>query len=252
MTTSNSTSGDTKRHNAVVLQRLCTNLPKELGGSYSSTLGIDLVSVRSEEIFKWLMASLLLGDNTNEGTAKKTYGEFEKAKVISSDAILQTGYEGLVDILDQGNYGAYSFKLASRLMEVADAVEDRYRDDLNYLHFSARDKKDLEEMLRGLGKGIRMNTANIFLREMRDLWEKAEPPLSEVTMVASGNLGLIQAIDAEQALEQLWVMWEENGKTQGRFSDLEAALMRLGKSYCQKRRCLPCPVRPDCWKANRY
>jgi adenine-specific DNA glycosylase len=44
-------------------------------------------------------------------------------------------------------------------------------------------------------------------------------------------------------------MWKANDPDKLRFSNFEAALVRLGKNYCQKK-CLACPVKEDC--QNRY
>ena len=241
----------TEKSCAETLQWLCVNLAKEFGGGYSSVLGINLASVESDEIFKWFLASMLLGTRVREGIALKTYEEFKKAGMLSAERILATNWQRLVDILDRGGYIMYNFRIAMRLQEVAWFLNRKYECDLNRLHFFATDERDLKKRLQGLGKGIGPVTVYIFLRELRDLWEKAEPPLSGAALVALGNLGLVKVTDEAQALAELRTLWEVNGKVQGRFSDFEVALVRLGKSYCQKGRCLPCPVRPDCPKINR-
>ena len=64
-----------------VQQSLVGKLVKDLGGGYSSSLGINPASAKSEEIFKWFLVSLLLGDSINENVATKAYKELEKAKV---------------------------------------------------------------------------------------------------------------------------------------------------------------------------
>ena len=229
-----------------VQQSLLGKLVKALGGRYSSSLGINLASAESEEIFKWFLASLVLDDNINEDIAARTYTEFERAMVLSPQAIIEASGGGLMDILDRGHYGAYAFKLVTKLSEAAETLQDKYQGDLNRLHFVAKDERVLEVRLRALGKEIAPTTINTFLREMRDFWEKAKPPLSEAALVASENLGLVQAIDAAQGLEELMVIWEENGKAQGRFSDFEIALAKLGKNYCGEKRCSLCPATEEC------
>ena len=229
-----------------VRQSILGKLVKELGGSYSSTLGINLTGIESDEVFKWFVASLLLGGRISQSTAVRTYKEFEKAGNLTPERILAPTWQRLVDILDRGGYITYNFRIAMRLLEATWSLNKKYEGDLNRLHFFATDESDLEKRLQGLAKGIHPVTVITFLRELRDLWDKAEPALSEAALVASGNLGLIQAAHADQALEELMVMWEENGKAHSRFSDFEVALVKLGKNYCGKKRCSLCPIKEEC------
>jgi len=230
----------------IAQQGLRMKLVKELGGTYSSALDINLASMESEEVFKWFLASVLFGARIGESIAMNTYKEFEKANVLSPEAILETEWQGLVDILDRGGYATYDFKTATKLLEVTGALKEKYEGDLNRLHFFAKDGRDLEKKLRSLGKGIGPVTVNIFLRELRDIWEKAEPPLSEPELLAASNLGLTRATDVAVALEELRTMWETSEEGELRFSDLEAALVRLGKNYCRKKKCLVCPMKEEC------
>lgn len=246
MTVGNETSLGATSSSGATQQHVCAKLVKELGGGYSSALSIKLATMESEGMFKWFLASVLFGARIGESIAMRTYREFEKARVLSADAVLETGWQGLVDILDRGGYVRYDFKTATKLLEVMGALKKKYQGDLNRLHFFAKDERDLEDKLHGLGKGIGPVTVNIFLRELRDLWEKAEPPLSEPALLASWNLGLTQATDAASALEELKTMWEASEQGKGRFSDFEAALVRLGKNYCRKKRCSLCPVKQEC------
>jgi len=242
----NGTLADAAGSNGMEQQHLWGKLVKELGGTYASALGINLASMESDEVFKWFLASVLFGARISENIAMKTYKEFEKAGVLSPETILETGWQGLVDILDRGGYVRYDFKTATKLLEVARILKEKYEGDLNRLHFFAEDERDLEKKLQGLGKGIGPATVNIFLREMRDLWEKAEPPLSQPALLASRKLGLTHETDAEACLEQLKAMWEADELLEWRFSDLEAALVKLGKNYCLRRRCSSCPAKAEC------
>lgn len=244
-TAGNKSSASFRNVTEIAHERLFAKLVKELGGAYASTLDINLASMKSEEVFKWFLASLLFGARIGEGMAVNTYREFEKEGVLSPEAILKTGWQGLVDILDRGGYARYDFKTATKLLEVAGTLEEKYSGDLNRLHFFAQDERDVEKKLQGLGKGVGPVTVNIFLRELRDLWEKVDPPLSKPTLLAAKNLGLTQATEAKSTLEELKVIWEATEQP-GRFSDFEAALVRLGKNYCHKKKCSVCPIKLEC------
>ena len=239
-------SFNASRSNREAQQGLCAKLVKRLGGTYASALGVDLASMEPEEIFKWFLASVLFGARIGESIAIKTYKEFEKAGVLSPQAILETGWQGLVDILDRGGYVRYDFKTATKLLEVVGTLKEKYEGDLNRLHFFAEDERDLEKRLRGLGKGIRPATVKLFLMELRDLWEKAEPSLAKPALLASRNVGLTKTTGSAAGLEELRTICGADELHEWRFSDLEAALVRLGKNYCRRKRCSLCLMKEEC------
>ena len=89
----------------------------------------------------------------------------------------------------QGGYIRYDFKTATMLLEVMEALQERYGGDLNLLHSQAADARDLEARLEEF-KGIGPVTVNIFLRELRGIWPKAQPLPGDLAVLAARNLGL--------------------------------------------------------------
>ncbi|HLG29262.1 MAG TPA: hypothetical protein VI387_03550, partial [Candidatus Brocadiales bacterium] len=67
----------------------------KFGALYSEQLGINLDSKKEEEIFKWFLASLLFGKRIGENIAARTYKEFEKAGILTPQAILKAGWDRL-------------------------------------------------------------------------------------------------------------------------------------------------------------
>lgn len=199
------------------------------GGRFSSELGIDLDQGAAQEIFKWFLAALLYGARIAQPLAGRTYREFERAGVLSPQAIQRTGWNGLVAILDRGGYARYDFKTATKLLAASQALLEQYGGDLNRLHDAARDAADLEARLRSLAKGIGAVTANIFLRELRGIWEKARPLPCGPAVAAARELKLVpgQLQDGEVILERLQALWAK-AAAPGRFADFEAALVRCG------------------------
>lgn len=226
------------------MSKVVKKLIDSVGGRYSSELGIDLSGADPEQIFKWFMASKLFGARISANIAIKTYREFERCGVTSPEKILKTGWDGLVKILDDGGYVRYDFSTATKLLEIMKDLINNYDGDLNKLHESARDEKDIEDLLKGLGKGIGDVTVNIFLRELRTVWPKAKPVPSVMVKLAAGHLGLTRPRENTlKALEKIWAQQRVRGKD---FCDFEAALLRLGKDYCKKSRHDVCPVRSEC------
>lgn len=190
-----------------------SELIEEYGETYSSALGIDLKSGKQDEIFKWFLASILYGKRISAEIASRTYEEFESRGVLLPEKIIATGWDGLVEILDDGGYVRYDYSTATKLLDLMKELKERYG-SLCELHRQAKDPKDLEKMLVEF-KGIGPTTANIFLRELRTVWEKADPePINFVK---------------EQAKELGINLNKFNRKTE-EFIRLEAALIRFKKS----------------------
>ena len=222
------------------IEKLITNL----GGKFSRELGIVLSEGKSTEIFKWFLASKLFGARIGANIAIKTYREFERHGVLSPERIIETGWDGLVRILDDGGYARYDFSTATKLLEITKDLMKYYSGDLNKLHEMADDEDDMEDLLKELGKGIGDVTVNIFLRELRSVWKKVNPVPSELVILAARNLGFIsQTQEPLSALKKVWLMHKIKGKD---FSDFEAALLRLGKDFCKKRKCSSCPMGKEC------
>jgi endonuclease III len=219
-------------------------LLKTFGGVFSEALGIDLKGSKPAEIFKWFLASKLFGARISTDIAMRTYREFEKRAVIGAKEMLASGWDALVEILDGGGYVRYDFSTATRLLDIAKRCESVYGCNLNNLHRKAKDGKELATLLKGLGKGVGDVTANIFLRELRGIWEKAEPEPSALVALAAEHLGIIKG--RRSALKELKDFWKAAGIKGHDFRDFEAALLKLGKDYCKKGKARECPMKPYC------
>ena len=220
-------------------KEVITALMKEHPGRFSAELGIDLSSGRSPEIFRWFLASVLFGARISESIVKKTFHEFDTRGIVSPNTILDTGWDGLVAVLDAGGYVRYDFKTATKLLDLCKALTENYRADLANLHDAAADPKDLEQRLKALAKGIGEVTVNIFLREMRGSWEKANPLPSDLVVMAAKERGMVPKTvkDRAKVLQLLMDAWKETGMKKKDFPDFEAALVRAGIELRRKKRC---------------
>jgi endonuclease III len=219
---------------------------ENFGKEYSEILGIDLKGGRNEEVFKWFLASILFGAPITETSVIKTYKCFKKHTVLTPKRILETGWDGLVEILDEGSYTRYDFKTADKLLEVMRNLMEGYGGNLTLLHEKASDAKDLEERLKNLGKGIGDVTVSIFLRELRGIWKKANPNPTSLVIFAAKNLGIVKEETPEKALQQLEEFWAKNTLAEKSFINFETALLRLGKDFCRRGKCAVCLVKSDC------
>ncbi len=194
--------------------------------TYSQELGLDLE--REEDRFKWFLASILFAKRISSQLAKRTYREFEKQGIVTPESIIDAGWDKLVEVLDSGGYVRYDFSTASNLLEIATRLRERYG-SLEGLHTQAKDSRDLEKRLLEF-KGVGPTTVNIFLRELKGVWEKARPQLSPLAREVASRLGL-----AEEELD---------------LPTVEAALVKLNLEFCKGRRCSGCPVMEGCREAG--
>lgn len=214
--------------------------------TYSEELGIDLKSKKSSEIFKWFLASIFFGARIGENIAKNTYRQFIRDNLTNPKKILETGWDGLVGSLDAGGYVRYDFSTADDLLTVMKLLLEKYDGDLNMLYRNAKSQEDVERMLDEF-RGVGATTINIFLRELRDIWN-VEPLPSKFTVLAAKNLNLIKSRRAEHALRELKEVWKRNKIKNKTFINFETALLRLGKDYCRKGKCEICKLNKLCRK----
>ena len=194
--------------------------------SYSQELGLDLN--KEEDNFKWFLASVLFAKRISSQIAKRTYKEFERAGIVTPEGILEADWDKLVDVLDGGGYVRYDFSTASKLLEIAASLREKYG-SLENLHTRAKDSRDLEKKLLEF-KGVGPTTVNIFLRELKGIWWKAKPAISPIAKQVADKLGL-----KEEEIE---------------YSGIESSLVKIGLEFCKDRRCSICPVREGCREAN--
>jgi len=190
--------------------------------SYSKELGLDLR--RSEDRFRWFLASMLFAKRISADIAKKTYLLFEAEGLTTPDAILRAGWDKLVEVLDAGGYVRYDFSTASTLLETIEKI--KARGGLERIHEEARSPEDLEKKLQEL-KGIGPVATNIFLRELRGIWLKARLKPSKLAREVARELGVDD------------------------IARFESALVRLKLEYCKRQKCAECPVRVYCKEARK-
>ncbi|MBA7506870.1 hypothetical protein ES706_05585 [subsurface metagenome] len=193
------------------------NLP-----TYSQELGLNLN--REEDRFKWFLASTLFAKRISSKTAKRTFQEFERAGVVTPENIIDAGWDKLVEILDSGGYVRYDFSTASNLLNIVNKLKERHG-SLQNLYEQSLDSKDLEEKLLEF-KGIGPTAVNIFLRELKDVWEKAKPSISTLAREVASNLGLR---NKELVLP-----------------GIESSLVKINLEFCKGKKCSICPLQEEC------
>ncbi len=152
---------------------------------YSEELGICLKKNTDAELFKWFLASILFGARITETIAKNTYKSFEKYKLLNPRRMLKAGWKFLVNpVMRKGGYVRYDEKTSTQLLKNCKTLIKKYKESLKKLYKETKNNQELENRLIEF-YGIGPVTANIFLRELRPFWKKANPePLPIVKKLA--------------------------------------------------------------------
>src|ERR1700738_2538507 len=137
---------------------------------YAKELGIDLASGRETEYFKWFLACLLFGKPVQQEVAKRAYLELVKDGIDSPEAILQAGWDKLVEVLDRGHYVRYDFSTATKLLDVAKALKEN-GGTLTDLLEQAKTVGELSSRLQAF-KGVGPKTIEIFLRDIKPIFSQ--------------------------------------------------------------------------------
>jgi hypothetical protein len=207
---------------------IMAELLEKYQGRFARELGLDLKSGPAARQL-WFLAAIFYGARISGVLAARTFRVFAAAGVDGPEAILAQGWDNLVVLLDRGGYARYDFKTATKLLRSMESLQDRYQGSLERLHEAAAAASDLERRLIELAPGIGPATVNIFLRELRGVWPKADPPLSPLAQAAAEHLDLLpRGLDPRSALRELERHWQAQPVAGWDFADLEAALVRRG------------------------
>jgi hypothetical protein len=201
------------------------------GRLFSEQLGIRLDGLRSDELFKWFLACLLLGARITESVSFRTYDAFSRHRLLTPEGIAKADFGELLEIMAEGHYVRYDGITSRKAQEAARTLLDNFGSDLNELHRVAADADDLQARLTEFW-GVGPTTAGIFLRELRGLWAKADPPVGELALLAADHLGIA---DPRR-------FWQRRALPGYDFRHFEAALTRIGRDFCRRGRCAKAPV----------
>jgi endonuclease III len=128
---------------------------------------------------------VLFGARISETIAKNTYRAFVRHRLASPRTIVRAGWDFLVNpIMREGGYVRYDGRKSTQVLRDCETLLREYGGSLLRLHDAAHDARHLEERLQAF-YGVGPVTVNVFLRELRPFWCKADPePLPIVKRLA--------------------------------------------------------------------
>lgn len=222
------------------IERAC-RVVAVLGGRYSAELGID-VDAGEAEIERWFLAATLFGARISARVAERTFGVLAAAGLARIGQLRHVPSGDLIAMLDAGGYGRYDVRTATRLLELAEIVNERYDGRVAVIGRRFAAYPGLRAALDAL-PGWGPVTVRLFLRELRGVWPGADPPPDERALAAAYHLGLLAGWPDGACLARLAAACGLDVR------DLEAGLVRLDLAH--GRAMAACPGGQVCTAVER-
>ncbi|APA76003.1 endonuclease [Mycobacterium avium subsp. hominissuis] len=159
------------------------------GQTYAAQAGIKL-SDKPMPLFQLLVLCMLASKPIDAAIAVGAAAELFKAGLRTPKAVLDADRQTMIDAFGRAHYVRYDESSATRLTDMAERVRDDYSGDLREL--AARSEHDTVSAKRMLKrfKGIGDTGADIFLREVQDVWTWVRPYFDDRATGAAKKLGL--------------------------------------------------------------
>jgi endonuclease III len=170
-------------------EQLVQRLLKDAGTTYASEAGIR-INDKPMPLFQLLVLCMLASKPIDATTAMRAARELFKAGLRTPKAVLASDRRTMTSAFGRAHYVRYDESSATRLTDMAEQVRDEYSGDLREI--AGRSQQDIGEAKQMLKKfkGIGETGADIYLREVQDVWTWVRPYFDDRATAAAKQLGL--------------------------------------------------------------
>ncbi len=170
-------------------RQLVRRLLKVAGTTYASEAGVR-INDKPMPLFQLLVLCMLASKPIDASIAMRAGHELFSAGLRTPKSVLASDRRTMIEAFGRAHYVRYDESSATRLADIAQHVRDEYSGDLRAL--ARRSEHDVRAATRLLKqfKGIGDTGADIFLREVQDVWTWARPYFDERATAAAKKLGL--------------------------------------------------------------
>jgi endonuclease III len=170
-------------------RQLVRRLLKVAGTTYASEAGVR-INDKPMPLFQLLVLCMLASKPIDASIAMRAGHELFSAGLRTPKTVLGSDRRTMIEAFGRAHYVRYDESSATRLTDIAQHVRDEYSGDLREL--ARRSEHDVRAATRLLKqfKGIGDTGADIFLREVQDVWTWARPYFDERATTAARKLGL--------------------------------------------------------------
>lgn len=159
------------------------------GTTYAAQARITM-SDKPMPLFQLLVLCMLASKPIDAGIAMAAARELFKAGLRTSKAVQEADRRTMIKAFGRAHYVRYDESSATRLADMAERVRDDYSGDLRRLaERSQHDPAAAKRMLKQF-TGIGDTGADIFLREVQDVWTWVRPYFDGRTIGTAKQLGL--------------------------------------------------------------
>jgi endonuclease III len=170
-------------------EQLVQRLLKVGGTTYADEAGIR-INDKPMPLFQLLVLCMLASKPIDATTAMRAARELFKAGLRTPKAVLASDRRTTISAFGRAHYVRYDESSATRLTDITERVRDEYAGDLREI--AQRSRHDIGCAARMLKqfKGIGDTGADIYLREVQDVWTWARPYFDDRATAAAKALGL--------------------------------------------------------------
>lgn len=159
------------------------------GTTYAAQARITLRD-KPMPLFQLLVLCMLASKPIDAAIATDAARELFKAGLRTPTAVLDSDRRTMIDAFGRAHYVRYDESSATRLTDMAERVDEDYSGDLRELaDRSGHDVAAAKRMLKKF-KGIGDTGADIYLREVQDVWTWVRPYFDDRATGTAKRLGL--------------------------------------------------------------
>lgn len=170
-------------------ERLVRRLLDVAGTTYAAEARIKLGD-KPMPLFQLLIICMLASKPIDAAIAMAAGRELFKAGLRTPKAVLAADRRAMIEAFGRAHYVRYDESSATRLTDMAERVRDEYSGDLRELAKRSRHDVAAAKRLLTQFKGIGDTGADIYLREVQDVWTWVRPYFDDRATAAAQQLGL--------------------------------------------------------------
>lgn len=170
-------------------ERLVRRLLDVAGTTYAAEARIKLGD-KPMPLFQLLIVCMLASKPIDAAIAMAAGRELFGAGLRTPKAVLAADRRAMIEAFGRAHYVRYDESSATRLTDMAERVRDEYSGDLRGLAKRSRHDVAAAKRLLKQFKGIGDTGADIYLREVQDVWTWVRPYFDDRATAAAEQLGL--------------------------------------------------------------
>ena len=170
-------------------KQVVRRLLKVAGTTYASEADVR-ISDKPMPLFQLLVLCMLASKPIDATIAMRAGHELFSDGLKTAKAVLDADRKTMIEAFGRASYARYDESSATRLTEMAQRVVDEYSGDLREIPRRASDDVNAVKRMLKAFKGIGDTGADIYLREVQDVWTWARPYFDKRATRTAKALGL--------------------------------------------------------------